>query len=86
MKLLDYIIVASLVGCMFIGYFGHRFVALLLLLLVVTVASWRYWDKRRESEMLRTRHGSGELNPELDHWADVRTQDDAAGSSADGGD
>lgn len=80
MKLLDYLIVSAFIGCFFIGYAGHRFIALLLLLLLITVASWRFYDKRREREMMRT-GGSGELNPEHDNWADVRSEDNSAGDA-----
>jgi hypothetical protein len=50
MKLIDYLIVASIVGCMFTGYSGHRLVAVLLFLLVAILASWRFWDYRREGD------------------------------------
>ncbi|MEW6302812.1 MAG: hypothetical protein AB1705_05030 [Verrucomicrobiota bacterium] len=79
MKLIDYLIVASLVGCMFIGYSGHRLIAVLLLILIAIVASWRFWDRRREKEMGRT-GCSGELNPELD---DVSTGGDVGGADHD---
>jgi len=48
MKFIDYVIAAILIGCMFIGYSGHRLVAILLLSLVAIVASWRFWDRRRQ--------------------------------------
>ena len=65
MKLIDYLIIASILGCMFIGNSGHRSIARLLFMLVAIDASWRLWDRRRDKEMART-GGSGELNPELD--------------------
>jgi hypothetical protein len=80
MKLLDYLIVSAFIGCFFIGYSGHRFVALLLLMLFTILASWRFYDKRREREMMRT-GSSGELNPEHDNWADVRSDGDVAGDA-----
>jgi len=70
MKFIDYIVVALILGCMFVGYSGHRFIAILLLLLVTILASWRFWDHRQEREIGRT-GCSGELNPEHDNWADV---------------
>ncbi len=85
MKLLDYLIVVALVGCMFLGYSGHRFIALLLFMLFTILASWCFYDKRREREMMRT-GGSGELNPEHDNWADVWSESDSARDAAgDGG-
>jgi len=78
MKFIDYVIAAMLVGCMFVGYSGHRLVALLLLALVAIVASWRFWDHRRANED-RT-GGSGELNPEHDS----ATHDGYTGGDADG--
>jgi hypothetical protein len=66
---------------MFIGYSGHRVIGILPLTLVVILASWRFWDHTREKEIDRC-HGSGELNPEHDHWADLKADDDAAGGDA----
>ena len=85
MKLIDYIIAALIVGCMLVGYSGHRFIALLLLALVVILASWRFWDRRREKDMART-GGSGELNPERDNWADVGSGHDSSAGDAGGHD
>ena len=48
MKVLDYTIAALVIGCMFVGYSGHRFIAIFLLVLVTILASWRFWDHRRE--------------------------------------
>jgi len=50
---------------MFVGYSGHRLIACLLLLLVIILASWRFWDRSREKDMLRG-PSSGELNPKHD--------------------
>lgn len=82
MKLIDPLIAASLVGCMFVGYSGHRLMAVLLLLLIAILASWRFWDRRREREMGGT-GCSGELNPEHDH-ASMGHGHDSSGDS--GGD
>ncbi|MBN9691890.1 MAG: hypothetical protein J0M24_16740 [Verrucomicrobia bacterium] len=79
MKLLDYLITASFVGCMFVGYSGHRLIALLLLLLIVTVASWRFWDRHRERDLAQT-GSSGELNPELDDVSHTHDPGDVGGS------
>jgi membrane protein implicated in regulation of membrane protease activity len=85
MKLIDYIIAALIVGCMFVGYSGHRLIAILLLALVAILASWRFWDRRREKEMART-GSSGELNPEHDNWADVSSGYDSSAGDSGGGD
>lgn len=65
MKILDYIIAALVVGCMFVGYSGYRLIATLLLILVFILASWRFYDRDRGDE-IGSKGGSGELNPELD--------------------
>ena len=70
MKLIDYLIAALIIGCMFVGYSGHRFIALLLIALVAILASWRFWDYWRAKDIGGT-GASGELNPEHDNWADV---------------
>jgi len=79
MKPLDYVIAALIVGCMFVGYSGHRFIAILLLMLVVIVASWRFWDRRHERELVRS-GGSDELNPNHDNWADLSPSHDSSGA------
>ncbi len=66
---------------MFIGYSGYRLIAVLLLILIAIVASWRFWDRRREQEMRRT-GGSGELDPDQDH-ASVSQDDDSSGDVGD---
>ena len=83
MKIIDYIIAALVLACMFIGYSGHRFIAILLLVLVVILSSWRYWDHEREKDILGC-GGSGELNPEHDNWADVGSGHDSADGDAGG--
>ena len=50
---------------MFVGYSGHRLIAMLLLILVVIIASWRFWDRRRADEV-GSKGSSGELNPNRD--------------------
>lgn len=64
MKFIDYLIVVSCIGCMFIGYSGHRLIAVFLLILITIFASWRFWDHRRGRDLGRS--CSGELNPGLD--------------------
>jgi len=84
MKLIDYIIASLVLGCMFIGYSGHRVIAILLLVLVTILASWRFWDHRRDRDIGQT-GCSGELNPENDNWADLSTDHhDASGEDAGG--
>lgn len=64
MKLLDYILVALIVACMFIGYSGHQFIALVLFLLVLTFACWRFWDRRQAEKFMRGTSSTGELHPQ----------------------
>ena len=75
MKAIDFGIVAAVLGCLFVGYSGHRVIAILLLLLTLILASWRFWDHRRERELMRG-GSSGDLNPERDGWADLRSDED----------
>jgi hypothetical protein len=77
MKVVDYIIVAAVVSCMFVGYSGHRIEASLLLFLVVILASWRFWNRSREKHIDRC-GCSGELNPELDDPVVADSWDDSA--------
>ena len=53
MKLIDYIIIAAILGCCVLAYAGFRMEAGLLLIVVIIVASWRFWDKRRERDLMR---------------------------------
>lgn len=78
MKAIDYLIIALIVACMFVGYSGHRVIAILLMTLVVILASWRFWDNKREKELQRT-GCSSEMNPERDDWADLHSDDDPSG-------
>jgi hypothetical protein len=82
MKLIDYLIIASILGCMFTGYSGHRLIAVLLLILVVIVASWRFWDRSREKEIART-GCSGELNPKHDHSSTSHGHDSGGDAGGD---
>jgi hypothetical protein len=83
-KIIDYIIAALILGCMFVAYSGHRFIAALLLALVTILASWRYWDQRREKDFRRT-GCSGELNPEHDNFADNNSDHDGTSDGNAGG-
>jgi hypothetical protein len=82
MKIIDWVIAAAVVACIMVGYSGHRLEAIPLLLLVVILASWRFYDDRH----LRGKHGgaSGELNPELDkHSSDFDAHADNSGAEVD---
>ncbi len=52
-KFIDYIIMAAILGCLFLAYAGFRIEAALLLGVVVIVASWRFWDRSREKHLMR---------------------------------
>jgi len=77
-KIIDYIIIASLMGGMFLGYSGFRIEAALLLAVVIIVASWRFWDRSREKQIMR-RGSSGHDGP--DHPDSTSS---SGGSSSDG--
>lgn len=52
MKAVDFAIIAAVLGCVFFAYSGHRLAAALLLGAVIIAASWRFWDRRREKDLL----------------------------------
>ncbi|MBI5803050.1 MAG: hypothetical protein HZA92_20300 [Verrucomicrobia bacterium] len=54
---MDYIIIVAFLACLFLAYAGHRMIAVLLLVLLITFASWRFWDQRRANESLRSSSG-----------------------------
>jgi hypothetical protein len=57
MKIIDYMIIAAVLGCLFFAYAGFRIEAALLFVAVVIVASWRFWDHSREKHMMRGASG-----------------------------
>ena len=57
MKIIDYIIIAAILGCLFLAYAGFPIEAALLFVVVVIVASWRFWDRSREKHMMRGASG-----------------------------
>jgi hypothetical protein len=57
MKIIDYIIIAAILGCMFVAYAGFRIEAALLCVVVVALASWRFGDRRREKHLMRGASG-----------------------------
>jgi hypothetical protein len=53
----DFLVIPALLGCAFIAYAGFRIEACLLAFVVITVASWRFWDSSREKHLLRGSSG-----------------------------
>lgn len=47
MKLIDYLTVTAILGCVFLAYAGYRFEAMLAVSVVIIVASWRFYDRSR---------------------------------------
>ena len=88
MKIIDYIIIAAILGCMYLAYAGFRIEAVLLFIVVVAVASWRFWDRSREKHMMRG--ASGDNCP--DHPGSVHasshdsSHSDGGSGGGDGGD
>jgi len=81
-KITDGIIIAAIVGCLFLAYAGFHIEALLLLAAVVIVASWRFWDRSREKHLMRA--ASGDNCP--DHPDSVAAGGyDSSHSGSDGG-
>ncbi|HUS35774.1 MAG TPA: hypothetical protein VM680_10530 [Verrucomicrobiae bacterium] len=80
MKIIDWVIAAAIVGCVVVGYSGHRFVGLLLLIVVFILASWRFFDDRH----LRGQETgvSADLNPELNEPSS--TYEHLSGSDVEG--
>lgn len=69
MKTTDSLIATLIVGCLFVGYLGHRLLAGLLLILFTILASWRFLDQYRGKQKNQT-GGSGELDPRQDTGLD----------------
>ncbi|HEY1174121.1 MAG TPA: hypothetical protein VGH19_22340 [Verrucomicrobiae bacterium] len=51
MKLLDWIIIVAILGCVGVLYGGYRLEGALALAAVGIVASWRFYDRSREKHM-----------------------------------
>ena len=87
MKIIDYIIIAAILGCMLLGYSGFRIEAALSLVVVAIVASWRFWDRSREKHIMRS-GSSGHNGP--DHpdsaYASGGDSSHSGGDSGGGGD
>jgi hypothetical protein len=84
MKIIDYIIIAAILGCLFLAYAGFRIEAGLLFVVVVTVASWRFWDRSREKHMMRG--ASGDNCPDDPDSIYASGHDSSHSSSDSGGD
>lgn len=83
MKLVDYIIIVAFLACFYLAYAGHRVIAVLLLMLVVIFASWRFWDQRRANESMR---GAGGDNlPDSTGGTDGDFGDSGGSGGGDGG-
>ena len=83
-KVVDYIVIAAILGCLVLAYSGFRIEAALLIIAVIIVASWRFWDKKRERDLMNSAGGrdNGPDHPDSIYCADNHSSD----SSGDGGD
>jgi hypothetical protein len=61
MKAIDFAIIAAVLGCAFFAYTGRRLEAALLLVAVILIASWRFWDRSKEKDLLE---GGGDVLPD----------------------
>ena len=88
MKVIDYIIIAAILGCLFLAYAGFRIEAALLFIVVVAVSSWRFWDKTREKHLVSGSSGDNcPDNPDSIYGGVHDSSPDSGnGGGGDGGD
>jgi hypothetical protein len=81
-KIIDYIIITAVLGCLGLAYSGHRIAAFFLLVAIVTVASWRFWDKARAGQAM---HGASGDNLPDHHDATFGSEGDFSHGGAEHG-
>jgi hypothetical protein len=78
MKFVDYVIISAVVVCCYVAYAGDLWTAAFSSALVITVASWRFWDQKRANEAFLNSAAGGSNLPE-------QTESDSDSALGDGG-